>query len=168
MSRMFVMAQCIRQRRREVKTLLAGLGKMRELVSRQSHPGPEIIGSGCAGENFCKTAGDGYFAAMFRNDESDAGVRAVEPGGKARLKLHDKQSERDYRELRIDKDGVRGMRFPIQVRDKARSLQNTIATIGMYVDLPKEFKGTHMRSEEHTSELQSQSNIVCRLLLEKK
>src|SRR2546430_8372731 len=29
------------------------------------------------------------------------------------------------------------------------------------------FKG-HKRSEEHTSELQSQSNLVCRLLLEKK
>src|SRR2546427_5794697 len=28
--------------------------------------------------------------------------------------------------------------------------------------------GLHDRSEEHTSELQSQSNIVCRLLLEKK
>src|SRR2546430_11305796 len=28
--------------------------------------------------------------------------------------------------------------------------------------------GTLMRSEEHTSELQSQSNLVCRLLLEKK
>src|SRR2546430_3558024 len=27
---------------------------------------------------------------------------------------------------------------------------------------------THVRSEEHTSELQSQSNLVCRLLLEKK
>src|SRR2546430_13581010 len=27
---------------------------------------------------------------------------------------------------------------------------------------------SHMRSEEHTSELQSQSNLVCRLLLEKK
>src|SRR2546427_6188640 len=27
---------------------------------------------------------------------------------------------------------------------------------------------TGMRSEEHTSELQSQSNLVCRLLLEKK
>src|SRR2546427_2058211 len=27
---------------------------------------------------------------------------------------------------------------------------------------------TAMRSEEHTSELQSQSNLVCRLLLEKK
>src|SRR2546430_4763740 len=28
--------------------------------------------------------------------------------------------------------------------------------------------GTPSRSEEHTSELQSQSNLVCRLLLEKK
>src|SRR2546430_17133755 len=30
------------------------------------------------------------------------------------------------------------------------------------------FKHTEERSEEHTSELQSQSNLVCRLLLEKK
>lgn len=58
--------------------------------------------------------------------------------------LHDKQNERDFRELRIDKVGVRGLRFPIQVRDKARAFQNTIATIGMFVDLPHEFKGTHM------------------------
>src|SRR2546427_1279576 len=29
-------------------------------------------------------------------------------------------------------------------------------------------RGGHARSEEHTSELQSQSNLVCRLLLEKK
>ena len=58
--------------------------------------------------------------------------------------LHDKQSERDHRELRIDKVGVRGLRFPIQVRDKAHAVQNTVATIGMFVDLPKEFKGTHM------------------------
>jgi GTP cyclohydrolase I len=58
--------------------------------------------------------------------------------------LHDKQNERDFRKLRIDKVGVRGLRFPIQVRDKARSFQNTIATIGMFVDLPHEFKGTHM------------------------
>ena len=59
-------------------------------------------------------------------------------------KLNDKQSERDHRELRVDKVGVRGLRFPIQVRDKAHSVQNTVATIGMFVDLPKEFKGTHM------------------------
>jgi predicted amino acid-binding ACT domain protein len=64
-------------------------------------------------------------------------------GSKPELML-DKQSERDYRHLRIDKVGVRGLRFPIQIRDKERTLQNTIATIGMYVDLPQEFKGTHM------------------------
>ena len=58
--------------------------------------------------------------------------------------MHDKQSEPDHRELRIDKVGVRGLRYPIQVRDKARAVQNTVATIGMFVDLPKEFKGTHM------------------------
>src|SRR2546430_12589947 len=29
-------------------------------------------------------------------------------------------------------------------------------------------RAPHRRSEEHTSELQSQSNLVCRLLLEKK
>src|SRR2546427_3499941 len=36
--------------------------------------------------------------------------------------------------------------------------------------LSAEDPGTHgeVRSEEHTSELQSQSNLVCRLLLEKK
>src|SRR5256886_13359261 len=32
----------------------------------------------------------------------------------------------------------------------------------------RSLSGAHRRSEEHTSELQSQSNLVCRLLLEKK
>src|SRR2546430_5221063 len=34
--------------------------------------------------------------------------------------------------------------------------------------LPDGNTGNYFRSEEHTSELQSQSNLVCRLLLEKK
>src|SRR5205085_11655173 len=33
---------------------------------------------------------------------------------------------------------------------------------------PSEISKLNLRSEEHTSELQSQSNLVCRLLLEKK
>src|SRR5205085_11830969 len=37
----------------------------------------------------------------------------------------------------------------------------------MSIDVPGNVPTT-MRSEEHTSELQSQSNLVCRLLLEKK
>jgi GTP cyclohydrolase I len=56
---------------------------------------------------------------------------------KSKPVLHDKQSERDDRELRIDKVGVRGLRFPIQIRDKAHALQNTVATIGLFVDLPR-------------------------------
>lgn len=76
--------------------------------------------------------------------ESEAAVHRHPRAGKPAAPLHDKQNERDDRELRIDKVGVRGLRFPIQIRDKAHTLQNTIATIGMFVDLPKEFKGTHM------------------------
>ena len=82
---------------------------------------------------------------MFKAHEaSSAGARPDGRATRPRSKLHDKQSERDYRELRIDKVGVRGLRFPIQIRDKAHALQNTVATIGLFVDLPKEFKGTHM------------------------
>src|SRR5688572_31482810 len=42
---------------------------------------------------------------------------------------------------------------------KKKSLKEQIDTLGLY---------PVTRSEEHTSELQSQSNLVCRLLLEKK
>lgn len=58
--------------------------------------------------------------------------------------LSDKQNEPDVRGLRIDKVGVRGLKIPLQVRDKSHDLQNTVATVGLFVDLPKEFKGTHM------------------------
>jgi GTP cyclohydrolase IB len=69
----------------------------------------------------------------------------VHPAASARKALTDKQSEPDHRQLRIDKVGVRGLRFPVQVRDKqSDTLQNTVATIGLFVDLPEEFKGTHM------------------------
>ena len=81
---------------------------------------------------------------MARITHTESAVLLERHEVKHKSKLHDKQSERDHRELRIDKVGVRAMRFPIQVRDKAHSIQNTVATIGMFVDLPKEFKGTHM------------------------
>jgi GTP cyclohydrolase IB len=77
--------------------------------------------------------------------ERTVAMNSCPPKGSAKLEvMYDKQSEPDYRKLRIDKVGVRGLRFPIQVRDKERMLQNTIATIGLFVDLPHEFKGTHM------------------------
>ena len=82
---------------------------------------------------------------MIRASDSAAeATTTMPPAPPAKAPLHDVQSGRDHRELRIDKVGVRGLRFPIQIRDKAHSHQNTIATIAMCVDLPKEFKGTHM------------------------
>ena len=74
------------------------------------------------------------------------------------FKLDDKQSERDTRELKIDKVGVRGLRFPIQVRDRVRRVQNTVATLGMFVDLPQEFKGTHM--SRFVEVLNSHGNVI--------
>ena len=94
---------------------------------------------------------------MFRNAEPFA-LRGVATHARVKAGLHDKQSEPDHRELRIDKVGVRGLRFPIQVRDKARTLQNTVATIGMFVDLPKEFKGTHM--SRFVEVLNAHGNVV--------
>src|SRR2546430_4212025 len=48
----------------------------------------------------------------------------------------------------------------------------TVASLKMRMhrayDRLRELLKGHLRSEEHTSELQSQSNLVCRLLLEKK
>src|SRR2546427_9409570 len=43
-------------------------------------------------------------------------------------------------------------------------MKPTVHSIGTV----KRMRPRYMRSEEHTSELQSQSNLVCRLLLEKK
>ena len=40
--------------------------------------------------------------------------------------LVDTQNQKDERCIPIDKVGVRGMRFPVQVRDRARHHQDTI------------------------------------------
>jgi GTP cyclohydrolase I len=94
---------------------------------------------------------------MLRISQNGGVVRATRKKRPA-YQLDDKQSERDHRELRIDKVGVRDLRFPIQVRDKAHTVQNTVATIGMFVDLPKEFKGTHM--SRFLEVLNAHGNIV--------
>src|SRR5688572_32325201 len=49
-----------------------------------------------------------------------------------------------------------------------RAMLNTAVDDGAIKRNPCRIKGAGERSEEHTSELQSQSNLVCRLLLEKK
>lgn len=56
----------------------------------------------------------------------------------------DVQSLRDERNIPIDKVGVRGVRYPISVRDRRKQLQHTVGVFDLFVNLPHDFKGTHM------------------------
>ena len=56
----------------------------------------------------------------------------------------DVQSQRDTRKVPLKKVGVKDVRYPITVRDKAKGEQHTTATFKMYVEVPHHFKGTHM------------------------
>ncbi len=56
----------------------------------------------------------------------------------------DIQSQPDFRNIPIDKVGIKELKYPIKVLDKSKGLQSTVARISMYVDLPHQLKGTHM------------------------
>ncbi|MCC8181156.1 MAG: GTP cyclohydrolase FolE2 [Planctomycetes bacterium] len=58
--------------------------------------------------------------------------------------MEDVQSRPDERELPIDLVGVKGLKYPIMVRDRAREHQHTVAEMSLSVSLPHHFKGTHM------------------------
>ncbi len=56
----------------------------------------------------------------------------------------DLQNTKDYRNISIDRVGVKDIKYPITVLDRANKYQHTTATIDMFVDLPQEARGTHM------------------------
>ena len=56
----------------------------------------------------------------------------------------DIQNQPDFRNIPIDKVGIKGLKYPVTVRDKTSGSQSTVAEISMYVDLPHQCKGTHM------------------------
>ncbi len=58
--------------------------------------------------------------------------------------MKDIQNQRDYRNIPIDKVGIKNLRYPITVLDRRDGYQHTVASINMYVDLPHKYKGTHM------------------------
>ena len=58
--------------------------------------------------------------------------------------IPDVQSAPDSRKLAIDKVGIKAIRHPIQIQQRAGGVQHTIANFNMYVGLPHHFKGTHM------------------------
>ncbi len=69
----------------------------------------------------------------------------VTKAGKAEVStIADVQNEPDTRHLAIDKVGIKDIRHPVRVKDRSQGEQHTIAHFNMYVELPHNFKGTHM------------------------
>lgn len=58
--------------------------------------------------------------------------------------IEDVQSRKDTRQIPINKVGIKDIRHPVRVKDRSMGEQHTIACFNMYVNLPHNFKGTHM------------------------
>lgn len=58
--------------------------------------------------------------------------------------IADVQNSADTRHIAIDKVGIKDIRHPVRVKDRREGEQHTIANFNMYVNLPHNFKGTHM------------------------
>jgi len=81
--------------------------------------------------------------------------------------MADVQNRPDTRRIKIDKVGVKDIRYPVTVRAKNQNDQRTVASVNMYVDLPHHYKGTHMSRfiailarHRHSISLQSVSAIL--------
>ena len=62
----------------------------------------------------------------------------------SKLRIPDVQSAADTRRLAIDRVGVKSIRHPARIKERAGGVQHTVAQFNMYVGLPHQFKGTHM------------------------
>ena len=58
--------------------------------------------------------------------------------------IEDVQGRTDPRRLAINKVGICDIRHPVSIAQRVGGHQSTVATFAMYVNLPHEFKGTHM------------------------
>jgi len=81
-------------------------------------------------------------------------------GSSVKTDLVDVQAMPDGRNIPLQRVGIKNIRYPITVLDKARGHQQTVANINMYVNLPHHFKGTHMsRFVEVLNEHRGEINI---------
>ena len=58
--------------------------------------------------------------------------------------MKDVQNQADLRGIPIQKVGVNDVHLPFQIKTKSGSFQSVLACIRLTVDLPQEYKGTHM------------------------
>ncbi len=70
-------------------------------------------------------------------------TRATEVGRRG-PGIEDVQGSPDTRRIPINKVGIKNIFHPVRVLDRSGGEQHTIANFDMYVNLPHDFKGTHM------------------------
>lgn len=58
--------------------------------------------------------------------------------------IEDIQGRADSRQIAIDKVGIKDILHPVRVKDRQVGDQHTIARFDLFVNLPHNFKGTHM------------------------
>ena len=58
--------------------------------------------------------------------------------------VEDVQGRTDTRRIPINRVGIKDIRHPVRVKDRSTGEQHTVANFNMYVNLPHNFKGTHM------------------------
>jgi GTP cyclohydrolase I len=58
--------------------------------------------------------------------------------------IEDVQARADTRQIPINRVGIKDVSHPVRVKDRTAGEQHTIASFNMYVNLPHDFKGTHM------------------------
>ena len=60
------------------------------------------------------------------------------------ISVEDVQSRADTRQIPINRVGIKDINHPVRVKDRSAGEQHTVANFNMYVNLPHNFKGTHM------------------------
>jgi GTP cyclohydrolase I len=74
----------------------------------------------------------------------DLGAMAMNKAVGLTDSIPDTQASEDLRRIAIDRVGIKDIRHPVVVRDRSGREQHTVAKFNMYVQLPHNFKGTHM------------------------
>ncbi len=69
---------------------------------------------------------------------------AIPAPGASPTAIEDVQGHADTRRIPINKVGIKDIYHPVRVKDRAGGEQRTVANFNMYVNLPHDFKGTHM------------------------
>jgi GTP cyclohydrolase IB len=72
---------------------------------------------------------------------ADTAVKSKKPIAQS---VEDVQGHADTRRIPINRVGIKDIFHPVKVKDRSRGEQHTVANFKMYVNLPHNFKGTHM------------------------